>query len=198
MYAGVISSVEMLSRSFGCVGDPVGADGSNGRSSPASCRCNRDGSSVSNSTRPLNRTRSGTLCTLRVRRLSIMRGKMRVAGRDHKRCAWRTQRGPAGTAGPRWRADAEQGSVRKIAATFALVMMQILAVSAQVAAISAQIARIAALIPSIASKLAAVLSCLAIVSCGAIVPQLSPIRTPIAVVGPDVALVAADVATVAS
>ena len=34
MYAGVISSVEMLSRSFGCVGEPTGAAGSNGRSSP--------------------------------------------------------------------------------------------------------------------------------------------------------------------
>src|SRR5688572_12714875 len=72
MYAGVISSVEMLSRSLGYSVDPDGAPGSKGRSSPASCFLRRAGSSVRRRTRPSNRTRSATFETGRRRRLSII------------------------------------------------------------------------------------------------------------------------------
>ena len=62
MCAGVISSVEISSRSLGL---RSGCCVSQGRSSPASCRLMSSGSSVRNRIRPCSRTRSGRLVTLR-------------------------------------------------------------------------------------------------------------------------------------
>src|SRR5208283_1121424 len=60
--AGVISSVEISSRSLGL---RSGCCVSHGRSSPASCRLMSSGSSVRNRMRPCSRTRSGRLATVR-------------------------------------------------------------------------------------------------------------------------------------
>ena len=90
----------------------------------------------------VNRTRSGTFCTARVRRLSIMRGKMRVEGGYHKRCIslYAMKPGHGGRASALRLPRAMRRATAKVVATLALVAMQIFAVAAPITSVAAQIA----------------------------------------------------------
>src|SRR5581483_4149961 len=79
MWAGVISSVEMSSRSLGLL---LGFSLSQGRSQPSSCRRISSGSSVRKRMRPCRRTRSGRLETARVRSEGTSKFYRREDGSD--------------------------------------------------------------------------------------------------------------------
>jgi len=85
-----------------------------------------------------------------------------------------------------------------IAATLALVVVQIFAVASLVPAIAAKLAMVSATLMAIATELAAVVAHLARASIRAIVAELAAIDAAIAIVGTDVATIVAEVATVAA
>jgi|GEM_PF-2976644 len=85
-----------------------------------------------------------------------------------------------------------------VAATLALVMIQIFTVGTAIAAVAPEIATVSALVVTIAAKVLAVVARLTVTPIRAVVAQLAPIAAPIPIVGAEVAAVTAEVATIAA
>jgi hypothetical protein len=85
-----------------------------------------------------------------------------------------------------------------VAATLALVMIQIFTVGTAIAAVTPEIATVSALVVTIAAKVLAVVARLTEAPIRAVVAQLAPISAPIPIVGAEVAAVTAEVATIAA
>src|SRR5690348_10452863 len=212
MYAGVISSVEMLSRSVGCVAVPTGACGSKGRSSPASCRRTSAASSVRKRIRPSKRTRSGSVCTGRVSRLLIMVARCGSQNRFTSADApCKNEPGPRHPRAGRDHAYQEfatsrlRDRVTDVAAPLAAIAAEIVRVVPAVAPVGAQVALVAAGVRAVATQIGTVPPRIRDVAPVAVVSQLAAVLadvpavpTLVAPVAPDLPVVTMEIAPVAA